>query len=246
MQTIDIKTTQNVTISYELAGLLDRFLAFLIDVLILFAASFLLNLFVLWIFISLDSRQTAEVVQLIIAFLPVTFYTLWMETLFNGQTVGKMALRIKVVKLDGKQLDFTDYLTRWAFRFVDIWLSLGGLAAILITSTENGQRLGGLLSNSTVVRVRPKLKVTLKDILKINTKQNYEPVYPQIREFREEEMLLVKQTVDRFDKYKNVAHKETMEELSRKMAGQLQLTEQPKDPKKFLKTLIKDYIVLTR
>ncbi|MFZ6051993.1 RDD family protein [Halocola ammonii] len=246
MQTIDIKTTQNVTISYELGGLLDRFLAFLIDILILFAASFLLNLFVLWIFISLDSRQTAEVVQFIIAFLPVTFYTLWMETLFNGQTVGKMALRIKVVKLDGKQLNFTDYLTRWAFRFVDIWLSLGGLAAILVTSTENGQRLGGLLSNSTVVRVRPKLKVSLKDILKINTKQNYEPVYPQIREFREEDMLLIKQTVDRFDKHKNEAHRDTVRELSERMAEQLELDEMPKEPKKFLKTLIKDYIVLTR
>jgi uncharacterized RDD family membrane protein YckC len=246
MQTIDIKTTQNVTISYELAGLLDRFLAFLIDALILVAGAFILNLLVLWFYLAIQSSETAEVIHMIIVFLPVTFYTLWSETFFNGQTVGKMALRIKVVKLDGKQLNFTDYLTRWAFRFVDIWLSFGGIAAILVTSTENGQRLGGLLSNSTVVRVRPKLKVTLKDILKINTKQNYEPVYPQIREFREEDLLLVKQTVDRFDKYKNEAHKETIRELSERMAEQLQLEEIPKDHKKFLKTLIKDYIVLTR
>lgn len=246
MQTIDIKTTQNVTINYELAGLLDRFLAFLIDVLIILAGSFLFNLLVFWIYASSGSNELGEVVHILIVMMPVTFYTLYSETLFNGQTVGKMALRIKVVKLDGKQLDFTDYLTRWSFRLVDIWFSLGGLAAILITSTENGQRLGGLLSNSTVVRVRPKLKVSLNDILKINTKQNYEPVYPKVKQFREDDMLLLKQALERFEKYKNDAHSETIAELSKRMAEELELKEVPEDKSKFLKTLIKDYIVLTR
>ena len=42
MQTIDITTTQNVTIEYELATLRDRFLALLIDVMVVGTVYFIL------------------------------------------------------------------------------------------------------------------------------------------------------------------------------------------------------------
>ena len=44
MQTIDITTTQNVTIQYELASLRDRIVAFVIDALILGVSLLILNL----------------------------------------------------------------------------------------------------------------------------------------------------------------------------------------------------------
>lgn len=243
MKLIDIRTTQNVTITYELASLRDRLLAFLLDFMI-YGIAFLL---LVWVFALLSIVSVMGEVFIWILALPVPiFYSLCMEVLNNGQSVGKMALRIKVVKLDGKQLTFFDYLLRWCFRFIDIWFTGGTMAAILSSSTDHGQRLGGLVSNSTVVRLNPTLYVSLNDILKINTTDNYEPKYPAIRNFRESDMLLIKQTLDRYAKFRNDAHRSAINELTSVVAERLNLNGSPNDEVHFLKTVIKDYIVLTR
>lgn len=84
-----------------------------------------------------------------------------------------MALRIKVVHVEGRQMKFTDFLLRWAFRLVDIWLSFGAVAVVLTSSTPRAQRLGGLASNSTVVKSNPSLAIELRDVLRINTTENH-------------------------------------------------------------------------
>lgn len=244
MRTIDIRTTQNVTITYEIASLRDRILAFVIDLVALIGLAILLGLITLWI--ATGDDDLAQLFTLLVVSPSLVFYTFILESLNNGKTLGKMAMRLKVVKLDGKQLNNYDYLLRWTFRLIDIWFSLGSLAAILNSSSDNGQRLGGLVSNSTVVRVSPHFRVTLKEILKINTRENYEPVYPDVRQFREDDMLLIKQAIERYAKYKNQAHKEAILELVEVVRERLGISEEPKNKIKFLKTLIKDYIVLTR
>src|SRR5690606_41820504 len=55
---------------------------------------------------------------------PAFFYSLWTELVFNGQTLGKILFKIRVVKLDGYRAGFTEYFTRWAFRIVDFWTGL--------------------------------------------------------------------------------------------------------------------------
>lgn len=244
MRTIDIRTTQNVTITYELAGLRDRILAFVIDVCAIVVVEIVLGL-LMWAMSGVDDLLQTSFSYLVL--LPaMMFYTLILENMANGQTLGKLALGIKVVKLDGTQLRFQDYLLRWVFRLIDIWLTLGALAAILSSSTDFGQRLGGLVSNSTTVRLKPKLYVKLNDILKINTTENYEPAYPAVRNFRESDMLLMKQALERYYKFKNPAHRSALVELSERSAQLLELEEVPEKKIAFLKTLIKDYIVLTR
>jgi uncharacterized RDD family membrane protein YckC len=241
---IDIRTTQNVTISYELAGLRDRILASLLDWLILGFGMLIVSLILALMLSSFD--EVLEIVLLLVNVLIFFFYTLIMEVMNNGQSVGKMALRIKVMKLDGQQLTFFDYLLRWAFRIVDIWFTVGAIGSVLLTSTDHGQRLGGLVSNSTVVKLSPQLSVSLADILKIKTKDNYKPKYPAIRSFRESDMLLIKQTLDRHRQYKNEAHGHAVSELASIVAAKLNIEGDIPDKVQFLKTLIKDYIVLTR
>ena len=114
------------------------------------------------------------------------------------------------------------------------------------SSTSFGQRLGGLVSNSTVVRLNPRQRVQLQDLLKISTISNYEPKYPAVRNFSEQDMLLVKQTLERYRKYKNDAHKQAVLELVEVMKKELDIQDEIKNKLEFLKTLIRDYIVLTR
>lgn len=243
MRSIELQTTQNVTINYDLALLRDRILAFLLDLVIIMAAVFIL----FWIFFAIASASDyqEEIVYLLI--MPIwTFYTLVMESLNQGQTIGKMALRIKVVRVDGQQMVFTDYLLRWAFRMVDIWFSAGSIAIVTISSSTKGQRVGDMVSNSTVVKANPSLFVSLRDVMKINTTENYSPAYPMVRHFREQDMLTIKQTIERYQKYQNAAHREALDLVMQSVCEKLEVTPIPTNKVSFLRGVIKDYIVLTR
>jgi uncharacterized RDD family membrane protein YckC len=240
MRTIDIRTTQNVVITYEIATLSDRILALLLDWLIIVVSFLIINYFTYRIF---DLRT--ESMAIIFAML-FSCYTLISEVLFSGRTIGKMALRTKVVSLEGKHLSFYDYTLRWAFRIVDIFMTMGALGALLSSSTDYGQRIGGLVSNSTVVKINTKLRIQLKDLLKISTLGDHEPKYVGVRNFKESDMLLVKQTLDRYQRYKNKAHEFAIADVAEVMRNQLGLESIPENKILFLKTLIRDYIVLTR
>lgn len=243
MRSIELQTTQNVTINYDLALLRDRILAYLLDLVIIGAAVFIL----FWIFFAIVSNSGFETEFIFLFIMPVwTFYTLVMESLNQGQTIGKMALRIKVVRVDGQQMVFTDYLLRWAFRLIDIWFSGGAIAIVAISSTTKGQRVGDLVSNSTVVKANPSLFVSLRDIMKINTTENYKPQYPMVRHFREQDMLTIKQTIERYLKYQNTAHKEALDLVAESVCEKLEVTPIPSNKVSFLRGVIKDYIVLTR
>ena len=76
--------------------------------------------------------------------------------------------------------------------------------------------------------------------------ENYQPEYPDVRRFSDSDMLLVKQTLERYQKYKNEAHKEAVLLLAEKICEQLDIFPVPEQKLKFLKTTLNDYIVLTR
>lgn len=242
MRTIEITTTQNVTIEYELASFRDRFFAFFIDFCILSIGLLLLFLFWNWVAGAVTINYFLYLVMLPI----YIFYSLASEVWMNGQSLGKKAIGIKVAKLNGKQPVISDYLIRWAFRLVDIWFSSGTIAALLVNSSISGQRLGDMLAHTTVIKVRSSLNIEIADVLRINSRENYEPQFPQVRSLNESDMLLIKSVIERTKKYNNIAHKEALDLLVNKMKTLLNISETPKDKIAFLKTLLNDYIVLTR
>ena len=188
MQTIDIRTTQNVTIEYELASLRDRMLAFFIDIIILLAS------YVMLLVVAGDALSSSTLGYVIYGILPLLLflgYHLLSEVLAEGQSWGKRAMGIKVVRLDGQEPGLTDYLLRAVFHLVDTIFSLGVLAALLISSSGKNQRLGDLTANTTVIKLRRDLRFKLEDILRINSLEDYEPRYQEVRRLREEDMLLV-------------------------------------------------------
>lgn len=243
MKSIELQTTQNVLINYELASLRDRIIAFVIDITALGTAVILLSMALMYAGSALPSVIT---VGLVFIGLVITFYTLLFEAMNKGQTLGKMAMRIQVVRLDSEQAVVTDYLLRWVFRLLDVWFSFGAFAVVLISSSPRAQRLGDLVSNTVVVRATPRMSVVLADVLRIDTAAEHTPVYPAVRQFREHDMLLIKQVLDRLHRHGNQAHREAMREAAVHTAQLLDLPEAPSDHEAFLRTLIKDYIVLTR
>lgn len=243
MRTIDLRTTQNVTITYELASAGDRIVAFIIDMMAKGLASFVL----VWLFELLDDHLPDGLMKMLLylVYVPLLMFPLLvMEATMNGQTIGKRAMRIRVIRLDGRQPVFYDYLLRWCFRLVDVYATLGISGSVMIASTQYAQRMGDMVSHTTVVRVRNRLHISLKDVLRIDTLGSYEPLYPAVRNFREEDMLLLKTVIERYQKFRNPAHREALEEAARRVASQLGV--ECGDPLPFLRTVLRDYVVLTR
>ncbi len=246
MKTIDIRTTQNVTIEYELATLRERILAFFIDFVIVYVVCVIIGF-------TLATGFREELMQIesygllmVVIFSFFVFYQLFSEIIADGQSWGKKAVGIKVVRLDGQEPGLSEYLLRSVFYIIDVLFSFGVVANLLISSSGKSQRLGDMTANTTVIRVRFNLRFRLEDILKINSIEDYEPQYPEVRKLSEKDMLLIKSIITRSRIYKNQAHRDVVNELVVKLKEELNLDKTPPNRVEFLKTLIRDYIVLTR
>lgn len=250
MKTTDIVTAHNVVIEYELAPVALRGLASLLDIVIVFFYLMLISiLFSMFSTFDIGDSLTSFEVMYLIYFLfliPMFFYSFIMEALFGGQTVGKMALGIRVLKIDGSNPTMGDLFLRWTFRIVDLWMSLGGLALLVASATDKSQRLGDVVSNTNIIKLQPTTRYSIKDILTIKSKKDYEPQYPQVTRLTDDDMLLIKNAIDRFRKYPTPAYKKLLLQLAKDAAEQLSIGEIPKNKVTFLRTLLQDYIVLTR
>jgi uncharacterized RDD family membrane protein YckC len=241
MESINIRTSQNVIINYQLAPLRDRFLGLFIDIIVVLAVTFLL-VFIL-------SRFNSELLNSIMRFaffLLFLFYSLGMEVMNNGQTLGKMAAGVKVLKLDGSQPSLSDFLMRTIFHFIDTGICAGVLGGIFIATSEHKQRMGDRAANTVIVKLKTISSFSLKDILNISTTEDYEPVYTEIKNIGEQDMLVIKNALIRYRNNPSTNNAMVLNKLALKMSGLLELEKRPKNNNEFLKTLIKDYIVLTR
>ncbi len=245
MRTIGINTTQNVIIDYQLAGLRDRFFASLIDLFIWMTATWFLTIFFAFV-IDLEEGFNGAVFTYFLPLAFFLFYHLVSEVLWEGQSLGKKAIGIKVVRLDGQEARLSDYLLRSVFLMIDMVFSVGVVGAMLISSSAKTQRLGDMTANTTVIRLSPDLNFKLEDILKINSLENYEPQYPEVKSLAEKDMLLVKQVLNRQRVHANKAHRDVVDQLVAKLCEELDIKLATKDRIGFLKTLLRDYIVLTR
>ncbi|MBL4705717.1 MAG: RDD family protein [Flavobacteriales bacterium] len=270
MKTIDIVTSNNVTIQYELGSIAQRFLGLVLDCAIFYGYAILAYTIAGVIFAWVASWAPGSVtwdsngdpidvfyfgyviIALIgcvlvgILFIPVFFYRFLSEYLFSGRTVGKMATGLRVIKVNGSVPSITDYFLRSSFMLIDFWMSIGSFGFLTSSSSDRNQRIGDMVAGTVVIRLRPSVSYSIKDILSIKTAENYEPQYPQVTVFTDEDMLLIKNAIDRVRRFPNKRHKKLVVELARKAQNLLSIENPPKNKLSFLKTLLQDYIVLTR
>jgi uncharacterized RDD family membrane protein YckC len=237
MDEIEITTTQNITVNYDLAGVWERVIAFILDLIILtISVSILYGMF---------SDGDADILTYFTALPLAVLYSLFFELFNNGQSIGKMALKLRVIRIDGQKTNFQDYLMRWMFRIMDIYGSFGGVAFLSIISSSNNQRVGDILANTVVVRLKKDHRMTLDNIMKLNSQQKYQPLYPQVLRLSEDSMLIVKEVLTKKIKFPNEAHQKAYDLLLDKISKELEV-KVPKNKDEFLRTLIKDYVFLTR
>lgn len=245
MAKIEINTTQKVAIQYETAGFGWRLLASRIDRFLLEFLYFLLFLFVFPqdMFDKLNVVNFSIYLVLIIVYIA---YPLMLEVFTNGQSIGKKVLKIKVIKLNGNALDMNDYFTRWIYRFIDFAFSLGTIGVISMVLTEKKQRLGDLIANTTVIKLTPDRIVTIDDLENLPVKEEYEPKYPLVTQYNDEEMLALKNLLLRNQKHPSSIYSNLIDESAHKIREQMDLQDNHLDNISFLRDIINEYVILTR
>jgi len=233
MQTIQVRTTQNVFIQYPLARVGDRIIAHLIDNLIVIA-------YVLPVMIAIINYGSLSWwVYVLILGVPVLFYNLFFEIFMNGQTPGKRALRIRVIRLDGTEATIGDFILRWLFRLVDFQLLSPAVAIIAIAAGKKGQRIGDMVAGTTVIKMNTASEVTAEEIF-ITTQDDYQPTFLNVVELSSRDIEIMQQALQ-VGKGGNL---EPAEKVAEKIKTVLSIdTQMP--ALQLLETLIKDFNHLT-
>lgn len=237
MAGIRIQTTQNIELEYELAGVGDRLVAYLVDLLLY--GAYLLLVILLENETNFLDRMGGWAILLYS--MPILTYQLLCEVLMNGQSLGKRVRRIRVVSLDGRQPTLGQYLIRWIFRILDDMIGSGVVAVICIATTERAQRIGDLLAGTTVVRSEPLSK--FHETIHAHTEVGYVPVYENAMLMSDHDISLLKEVLNLVSREpgRHEAILRKAVEKTRKIIS----AEPPQDPIVFLQTVLKDYSHLT-
>ena len=248
MKDLAILSPSNVSINYQLARLPERSLAFAIDFLVtiligqLFVSTvgaLLLKLIgdggFLWMFVQVYSR--------IIFFLS---YFALSEYLFEGRTIGKRALKLRTIRVDGAVASFETFATRAVLLFLDFIIGAGTLGLLAAGSNPLRQRVGDRIAQTVVIRTKPISLYELNDILSIKTVENHQIQYPKADQLDIQQALLLKQLIVRWHKQPGKQLSDLIYEASERLAALLQIEEVPAQRLNFIRQVLRDYIVLTR
>jgi uncharacterized RDD family membrane protein YckC len=154
----EVLTTEKVPISYRVAGLGARFLAWLVDFLLI------LGLGLIGWLLSLPlelGRPGLGMAMMFLWWFTVSWsYFLLFEWLWKGQTPGKRLLGIRVVQLNGTAVTFFQSAVRNLLRLADALpipipspIFPGGLGFLIAAGNRESRRLGDLAAGTLVVHV---------------------------------------------------------------------------------------------
>lgn len=191
MSNLQINTAQNVHLDYKIVGIGERIIAFLIDAFLLYLYAALVQFIGAAIgYVFDDSLTQIGLVSLI--FLPGMFYSLLMHSWFNGQTVGKMLMKIRVVRMDGTPVHWSNLLVRWMLRSVDIWLFFGSVGILAILFTDKKQRLGDAAAGTVVISTKNTVKVSHTILEEVE--ETYIPTFLNVTILADKDIRLIKET----------------------------------------------------
>ncbi|GAB3987384.1 RDD family protein [Spirosoma daeguense] len=189
---IAIRTSQNVLLEYEPASIGERILAILIDYLVF------LGWFLLTVAIPAGMGITPGTFYIVVVLLPLMFYHLLCESLLNGRSLGKIALGIRVVMLDGSSPTLGAYLIRWVLRLIESISFMGGLIPIITVAINGkGQRLGDIAAGTTVVRLKP--AVSLHDVQMPVMPEHYVVQFPDVHLLNDRDITIIRSVLRQGD-----------------------------------------------
>lgn len=154
-----IVTPEAVELDLDAAGLASRFLAALLDVMVMLIVLYAIGT-VGTLVISIAGPDTSGggvigVVLILVGVFAVlvVWPTAW-EVATKGRSLGKMALGLRVVTVEGAPIRLRHALVRGLLGLVEIVLSYGVIAVAVALGSRRFRRLGDHLAGTVVIRER--------------------------------------------------------------------------------------------
>lgn len=237
MSELQINTTQNVKIKFNAAGAGERLLAFIIDMAIKIGYLLIVGK-IFNAFQNMD--EWSQIGINTVLGLPVMFYTLVLESFLQGQTIGKRVLKIRVVKIDGYQASISDYVVRWFFRIVDVYVL--GLGFFVMLFNNKTQRLGDMAAGTAVISLKD--NVTISHTILENLREDYKPTYLNVIKLSDNDARIIKET---FTSAKATRDYQTLTKLRSKIMEVADIKEmKQKSDIEFIDVVLKDYNYYTQ
>lgn len=183
---------EGVPITFRLSSLGARFGAQMLDIVISYGGVLILFMLIAWAGIF-SWYGLFTFYALVTFFLRVPYYIL-SELVWNGRTLGKRILRIRVVSLDGRRLTPHQIVARNIMKEVEVFLPLGAIQTIAMLGivpaillvvwmigtllvpvfNKKNQRLGDLIAGTIVVdNPKPRLLPDLAALSKTAAVPNF-------------------------------------------------------------------------
>lgn len=252
MQIVRIKTSQNIEIDYQVANLGDRILGRIVDLGVLIGVLYIIYIILLLTMVGSagfsrgfagmgKSLQITLIALGVIYFLAYLLYDLVCEVFFNGQSIGKYAIKMKVVTLDGARPTFGQYVIRWVFRLLDFGITFSIGAIISVAVSKKKQRIGDIIAGTTVIKTNP--VATLNELYFSSPEDDYVPTFNEVNNLSDSDITLI---VDVINNFKQNGNNVVVFEMAQKVKEHLGI-ENPKEMNDFklLQAIVKDYAFIT-
>ena len=230
MAQTSIITGQNVRIQQTAATVLQRVVAWVIDYFVLMVGFFVIAA----IITVVETKVSSDFMYFffVIMLLCLLLYPFWMELFNNGQSLGKMAVKIRVVCLDGTKPSISAFFIRWITLMIDSAL---GLAFIIFS--KNSQRIGDLAAGTTVVKISKADQPAIFNSL-FFISQNFQPTFPEASKLTMHQIGIIEKVLDlEFGEER----KYYIDQLTEKVTEMLGIMPKDNNREQFLITLYNDF-----
>jgi len=154
-----ISTPERVAFQYEIAGIGSRFLAQVVDTLVITVILIAISILAASLGGIFSSGELAILVEIILGFVLLAGYFLISEAAWNGQTLGKRATRLRVVGDHGEPLSIGQAAIRNLVRIVDFLPVFYAVGMLTLFINGRGKRLGDFAAGTLVVRDRQRISL---------------------------------------------------------------------------------------
>jgi uncharacterized RDD family membrane protein YckC len=194
MGLLAVTTPFNIDLEFQTAPFGRRLMAWFLDIIIICLYYYLMMRFVFNMFSSTKMASSGEIFLVLI---PVLLYQPVMEIFFDGQSLGKKLVGIKVIDVNGQEPTTGQFITRWMLSIGNLFLYIVPFYiltnpflfifflvfylpdVITVAVSAKSQRLSDLAAGTVVIDNRNYININETIYLPVDA-LDYQPLFPQV------------------------------------------------------------------
>ncbi len=147
-----VLSPEKTIVTYRIAGLGSRIGAHLLDVMLVILI--MVGISMAGGFLTMASPEIGQMIMMIGITATPFLYFILQEGFWNGRTIGKLAVGLRVRMEDGTPITMTAAIGRNLIRVADFLPGTYFVGLLAIFTTPRSQRLGDMVANTVVIHER--------------------------------------------------------------------------------------------